>query len=651
MLGKDGPFGTELDRSDVEDIRTLATRKAAGAPGHSMLRYFEKLIDPFAVEDGTPPPGLLAFYRYFLAPVWPYVLALMAAGLAVSLAEVAIYAYIGRLVDMMSAGRAADFLAENGRQLALMALVVVVLRPLATIAQIVLSNQILPPALTARIRWLSHLHVLGQSYAFFQNDFSGRIVTKIVQSGAAVTQSMTQVIDFMWVITVFVISAFVIFFSLDIWMVLPLALWVACFTAVAFYFVPRVRRRAAAASEARSLLTGKLADIYGNIQTVKLFARDGRDEDTARTAIADQTGRMLDQNRLLTTLAALLHGSNALLIGATGAVSVWLWLGGQMSPGETAVALGLVMRLTVMSGRVMMTLTGLFDNVGTVEDGMRTIARPHGLADAPDAPDLLVSKGEIVFEDVRFSYGGGNPVLRGVDLVVKPGERIGLVGRSGAGKTTMVSLLLRLYDLESGAIRIDGQDIAQVTQGSLRAAIGIVTQDTALLNRSIRDNIRYGRPDADDDAVRQAAARAAADGFIAHLADPRGRKGYDAHVGERGVKLSGGQRQRIAIARVLLKDAPILVLDEATSALDSEIEAVIQEQLEGLMAGKTVIAIAHRLSTIAAMDRLVVMDEGRIVETGTHRELLERQGLYAQLWARQSGGFLGDNAAHEIAAE
>ena len=616
-----------------------------------MLRYFEKLIDPFAVEDGTPPPGLLAFYRYFLAPVWPYVLALMAAGLAVSLAEVAIYAYVGTLVDMMSRGAPASFFAEHGWQLALMALVVLVVRPLVNAVQTVLSNQTLPPALTARVRWLNHLHVVGQSYSFFQNDFSGRIVTKIVQTGSSLTQSLTQVIDALWVISVFVISAFAIFADVGIAMAVPLVIWVAALVTLAMTFVPRVRKRAAAASEARSLLTGKLADIYGNIQTVKLFARDGRERDTARSAIAEQTGRMLDQNRLLTRLSLLLQLANAFLIGATGAASVWLWTRGAISPGETAVALGLVMRLSVMSGRVMMTLTGLFDNVGTVEDGMRTIARPHGLADAADAPDLVVSKGEIVFEDVRFSYGGGNPVLRGVDLVVKPGERIGLVGRSGAGKTTMVSLLLRLYDLESGAIRIDGQDIAQVTQGSLRAAIGVVTQDTALLNRSIRDNIRYGRPDADDDAVRQAAARAAADGFIAHLADPRGRKGYDAHVGERGVKLSGGQRQRIAIARVLLKDAPILVLDEATSALDSEIEAVIQEQLEGLMAGKTVIAIAHRLSTIAAMDRLVVMDEGRIVETGTHRELLERQGLYAQLWARQSGGFLGDNAAHEIAAE
>jgi ATP-binding cassette subfamily B multidrug efflux pump len=384
---------------------------------------------------------------------------------------------------------------------------------------------------------------------------------------------------------------------------------------------------------------------------VKLFARDGREEETAKVAIAEQTGRLLDQNRLLTTLSILLQVSNALLIGATGAIAVALWMRTAISPGETAVALGLVMRLTVMSGRVMMTLTGLFDNVGTVEDGMRTIAKPHGLVDREDAPDLVVRKGEIVFDHVGFAYGGPTPVLHDIDLTVRPGERIGLVGRSGAGKTTLVSLLLRLYDLESGAIRIDGQDISDVTQASLRTAIGVVTQDTALLNRSIRDNIRLGRPDADVASIIEATRRAAADGFIAHLVDPRGRKGLDAHVGERGVKLSGGQRQRIAIARVLLKDAPILVLDEATSALDSEIEAVIQEQLSTLMDGKTVIAIAHRLSTIAAMDRLVVMDDGRIIETGTHQELLERQGLYAQLWARQSGGFIGDRAPHEIAAE
>ncbi|WEK50027.1 MAG: ABC transporter ATP-binding protein [Candidatus Kaistia colombiensis] len=616
-----------------------------------MLRYFERLIDPFVPEDNDPPSGLLAFYRHFLLPVWPYVVALMAAGLAVSLAEVAIYSYVGRLVDLMTKGQTGSFLADHGWQLAGMALVVVVLRPLVNAIQTILSNQTLPPALTARVRWLNHLHVLGQSYSFFQNDFSGRIVTKIVQTGSALTQSITQVIDALWVISVFVVSALFIFADVSLLMAVPLAIWVVVLASLAYFFVPRVRKRAAAASEARSLLTGKLADIYGNIQTVKLFARDGREEDTARTAIAEQTGRLLDQNRLVTTLSILLQFTNALLIGATGAAAVVLWTRGSISAGETAVALGLVMRLTVMSGRVMMTLTGLFDNVGTVEDGMRTIARPHGLIDQPDAPQLIVDQGEIAFDNVVFSYGGKTPVLRGVDLVVKPGERIGLVGRSGAGKTTMVSLLLRLYDLESGAIRIDGQDISTVTQGSLRAAIGVVTQDTALLNRSVRDNIRYGRPDADDAAVRRAARQAAADGFIEGLADPRGRIGYDAHVGERGVKLSGGQRQRIAIARVLLKDAPILVLDEATSALDSEIEAVIQEQLEGLMENKTVIAIAHRLSTIAAMDRLVVMDEGRIVETGTHQELLAAKGLYASLWARQSGGFIGGLTPHEIAAE
>ncbi|MCX5517169.1 ABC transporter ATP-binding protein [Kaistia defluvii] len=616
-----------------------------------MLRYFEHLIDPFVPEENDPPTGLLAFYRHFLLAVWPYVVALMAAGLAVSLAEVAIYSYVGRLVDLMANGQTATFLADHGWQLAGMAVVVLFLRPLVNAIQTILSNQTLPPALTARVRWLNHLHVIGQSYSFFQNDFSGRIVTKIVQTGSALTQSITQVIDALWVISVFVVSALFIFADVSLLMAVPLAIWVAALATLAYFFVPKVRKRAAAASEARSLLTGKLADIYGNIQTVKLFARDGREEDTARNAIAEQTGRMLDQNRLLTTLSILMQFTNALLIGATGAAAVVLWMRGSISAGETAVALGLVMRLTVMSGRVMMTLTGLFDNVGTVEDGMRTIARPHGLIDQPDAPQLIVSKGEIAFEDVVFNYGGKTPVLRGVNLVVKPGERIGLVGRSGAGKTTMVSLLLRLYDLESGAIRIDGQDISTVTQGSLRAAIGVVTQDTALLNRSVRDNIRYGRPDADDAAVRLAAHQASADGFIEGLADPRGRTGYDAHVGERGVKLSGGQRQRIAIARVLLKDAPILVLDEATSALDSEIESVIQEQLEGLMADKTVIAIAHRLSTIAAMDRLVVMDEGRIVETGTHQELLAAQGLYASLWARQSGGFIGGLTPHEIAAE
>ncbi|WP_183854033.1 ABC transporter ATP-binding protein [Prosthecomicrobium pneumaticum] len=605
-----------------------------------MLRRFETLIDPFGLGRGAPPAGLLAFYRHFIRQVWPWILALLAAGLAVSLAEVAIYSYVGRLVDLMASSAPGDFVAAHFWTLVLMAVVVVLLRPLANAVQTVLSNQILPPALTARIRWQSHRHVIGQAYAFFQNDFSGRIVSKVMMTGPSLTQSITQVIDALWVVTVFATSAFVIFADADTLMVVPLTLWIGVVAAMAVFFVPKVRARAEASAEARSQLTGRVADVYGNIQTVKLFARPDVEDRGMRRAFSDQVERLLDQNRLLTTVSVLLSVVNGVLIATTGALAVRLWMTGAMTPGETAVALGLVMRLTVMSGRVMSTLTSLFDNLGTVEDGMKTIARPHALVDRPDAAALAVPKGEVRFEAVRFGYGGARPVIDGIDLVVRPGERIGLVGRSGAGKTTLVSLLLRLYDLEGGRILIDGADIAGVTQTSLRAAIGVVTQDTALLNRSIRANIAYGRPDASDEAVIAAAKRAAAHDFIVGLSDLKGRKGYDAHVGERGVKLSGGQRQRIAIARVLLKNAPILVLDEATSALDSEIEAVIQEQLGGLMEGKTVIAIAHRLSTIAAMDRLIVMDAGRIAETGSHAELLARGGLYAELWRRQSGGFL-----------
>jgi ATP-binding cassette subfamily B multidrug efflux pump len=425
----------------------------------------------------------------------------------------------------------------------------------------------------------------------------------------------------------------------------PLVVWVAGFAAAIAYFVPRVKDRAAVMSEARSTLTGRIVDSYTNMATVKLFAHADREEGYAKRAFEDHTAKFHAQLRMITGMEAAIWALNGALITVTAALALWLWSGGHITVGAIALAVGLVIRIVNMSGWIMWVLTSIFENIGTVQEGMETIARPHGLVDRPNAPALEVTRGEIAYDNVTFHYGKGQGVIEDLSLTIRPGEKVGLVGRSGAGKSTLVNLLLRFYDLEGGRIRIDGQDISAVSQESLRARIGMVTQDTSLLHRSILDNILYGDPTAGREAAWAAAQKAHADGFIPELVDARGRRGMDAHVGERGVKLSGGQRQRIAIARVLLKDAPILVLDEATSALDSEIEEAIQEQLSNLMAGKTVIAIAHRLSTIAAMDRLVVMDKGRIVEEGSHSRLVARGGLYAQLWRRQSGGFLAPDVA------
>ena len=533
------------------------------------------------------------------------------------------------------------FFSDHGWQLAGMVFVVLVLRPLITLLQRSFSNLGLVPGLTAMVRWQNYRYVLRQSLSFFQNDFAGRIAQKVMQTGPSLRETIGSLIDGIWTLVIYVGGTFWLFSSLDPWLIAPIAVWLVFYFVTIWKLVPPVRQRSAAVAEASSGLSGRIVDSYTNIQSVKLFAPAEREDAFVLAGFRNHLNAFLDFARTMATLMVSLSTMNSALIVAVCGLAVWLWSVGSISVGAIALATTLVLRLNQMSNMILRQITSLFENVGSVQNGMQTIARPHGLVDAPDATPLAVTAGELRFEDVSFHYGRESGVIDHLSLTIKPGEKVGLVGRSGAGKSTLVNLLLRFYDTEGGRILIDGQDIAHVTQESLRAAVGVVTQDTSLLHRSVRDNIAYGQPEATDADIAAAAKRAHADDFIANLRDLQERKGYDARVGERGVKLSGGQRQRIAIARLILKDAPILALDEATSALDSEVEAAIQESLYGLMEGRTVIAIAHRLSTIAVLDRLVVMDEGRIVETGTHQELLAKGGLYAQLWHRQSGGFLG----------
>jgi ATP-binding cassette subfamily B multidrug efflux pump len=611
-----------------------------------MFRKFESLIDVFRAHDETQPPAaLLGYYWRYCRQTWPFLAALMASGLFTSLIEVSILRFVGEIVDLLRQTTPERLIEDDGRLFLFMGLVILVLRPLAQLAHDLLVQQTIAPGMTNLIRWQTHRYVLRQSLTYFANDFAGRIASNIVQSAASLRDSTVQVIDALWFVTIFSASALAILAQADWRLTLPLAGWIVVYVATLAAFVPRIRKRSEILAHRRAVLTGRIVDSYTNIQSVKLFADLEREDEHAREALKAHTVDFQRQTRLITLMNLCVSSSNGALIVATGAVSIWLWTQDLTSLGQIAVAAGLAIRITTMSGWVMWTSIGIFDNVGQVQEGMRTIARPQTLVDAEDATKLRVDKGEVRFEKVRFHYGKKGGVIDDLSFAIAPGEKVGLVGRSGAGKSTLVNLLLRFYDVESGRVLIDGQDVAHVTQDSLRRQVGMVTQDTSLLHRSIADNILYGRPDAPREAMIAAAERAHAHAFIIGLADADGRRGYETLVGERGVKLSGGQRQRIAIARVLLKNAPILVLDEATSALDSEVEAAIQESLYSLMEGKTVIAIAHRLSTIAAMDRLIVLDRGQIVETGTHRELLERDGLYSSLWRRQSGGFLRDDAA------
>jgi ATP-binding cassette subfamily B multidrug efflux pump len=606
-----------------------------------MFRFFETRIDPFRDHDETMPPAtLVGFYLRYCRQAWPWLAGLMAVGLIVSLIEASILRFVGSIVDLLRATNPAHVLEDRGGTFLVMGLAILIARPLATISHDLLTQQTTAPGWTNLIRWQTHRYVLRQSLDYFANDFAGRIASNVVQTGPALRESCVQVIDALWFVTIFATTALVILAQADWRLVFPLVAWILAYASALAYFVPRIRRRSEAIANRRAILTGRMVDSYTNIQTVKLFARVEGEDAHAGEALADHLAAFHQQTRLITIMNGMVSAMNSVLMLGTGGLAIWLWTHGALRLGDIAIASGLAIRISTMSGWVMWTSVGIFENVGIVQEGIRTIARPHGLVDRGGASPLVARRGAIRFENVRFHYGKAGGVIDNLSLAIASGEKVGLVGRSGAGKTTLAHLLLRFHDVESGRILIDGQDIAAATQDSLRRQIGMVTQDTSLMHRSVRDNILYGRPDASMEAVIAAARQAHAHDFILGLSDPYGRRGYDAHVGERGVKLSGGQRQRIAIARVLLKNAPILVLDEATSALDSEVEAAIQESLYALMAGKTVIAIAHRLSTIAAMDRLIVLDRGAVVETGSHGELLARDGLYASLWRRQSGGFL-----------
>jgi ATP-binding cassette subfamily B multidrug efflux pump len=621
----------------------------------SLFHVFESLLEPTGrAPDAAPPGGLGAFYWHHARQVRPLIVALFAAGSIVALLDTTIPVFIGRLVALASNHAPGSLLRDAWPQLVGMAAVLLILRPAANLTQQLLTNQAINPGFMNLVRWQNHWHVVRQSWTFFQNDFAGRIANRVMQTGPSLRESVVVGTNAVWYILIYGSTAIVLLGSRDLRLALPVVLWFLGYAVTLRHLVPRLRARSRRVSEARSTLTGRIVDSYTNILTVKLFARPRDEDDFVRSAVADHTDAFRRQLRLMTTLGVCLTLLNAALLVGTAGAAVWLWTLGRITVGGIATAVPLAWQIANMAGWVAQSVTSIFENVGTVQDGMRSIAVPRQMVDRPDATALSVPRGEVRFEGVRFGYGTAKGVLSGIDLTIAPGERVGLVGPSGAGKSTLVNLLLRFYELEQGRILIDGQDISRVMQDSLRSRIAMVTQDTSLLHRSIRDNIRYGRPEASEVEIRDAARHAHALPFIEELEDWLGRRGMDAHVGERGVKLSGGQRQRIALARVILKNAPILILDEATSALDSEVEAAIQEQLDDLMKGRTVVAIAHRLSTIARMDRLVVLNHGRIVETGSHAELLRRGGTYARLWRRQSGGFdLHDRAERldEISVE
>ncbi len=613
-----------------------------------MLAWFEKLVHPYPDNVIKPPPrGFTAFIWACTKGLRRYILAMTTLTAIIGAFEALLFAMMGRIVDWLSHIAPAQLWTQERGSLIWLA-VVLAGSPLLIALQTFFKHQTLAGAFPMMLRWKFHRLMLNQSMSFYQDEFAGRVAAKVMQTALAVRDVCMIMGDILVFVMIYFVTMAAVVGGFDLWMLAPFFGWLVLYMAALRYFVPRLSKVARNQADARSLMTGRITDAYTNIATVKLFSHAGREAGYARSAMQDFLLTVNRQMRLVSGFEIVNHSLNMVLILSTAGVALWLWTQGQLGIGAVAAATAMALRLNGIAHWVMWEMAALFEHVGTVQDGINTLSRAHDVKDLPDAQPLDVKRGELVFDNVSFAYGATGPDARQVidqlNLNIRPGEKIGLVGRSGAGKSTIVNLLLRFYDVEQGRVLIDGQDIAHVTQDSLRAQVGMVTQDTSLLHRSVRDNILYGRPDAGDDDMIAAAHRAEAHEFIGNLADAHGRRGYDAHVGERGVKLSGGQRQRIAIARVMLKDAPILLLDEATSALDSEVEAAIQESLYRLMEGKTVVAIAHRLSTIAAMDRLIVLDQGRIVEQGSHQELLAHNGLYARLWSHQSGGFLGEEA-------
>lgn len=604
--------------------------------------WFERRINPYP-EQPLCMKKITVFHFVWACArgsgLWLLILVLLNAGFGVF--EAVLFQFMGKIVDWLGQFSPEQLWAEKSTALLGM-LLLIVLSPLWVLLTSNVRFQTLQGVLPMRLRWQFHRLLLSQSMQFYQDEFAGRISAKVMQTALAVRDTIMICAEMLVYVVIYFLTTAIILFSFDAWLLLPFVAWLLIFVGVLCIFVPRMAQLASTQADARSLMTGRITDAYSNIATVKLFSHGGREAGYAKQAMQEFMGTVHAQMRWVTYIELINHALNMLLVGGTAALSLYLWQQDLIGVGAVAAAIAMALRLIGLSHWIMWEATMLFENLGTVQDGMSTISKPVQLLDAPDATELQVPHGEIEFKQLCFHYRNGKPLMSDFNLHIKAGEKIGLVGRSGAGKSTLVNILLRFYDVNSGQVLIDGQDIATVTQQSLRQHIGMVTQDTSLLHRSVRDNIVYGRPDATEEELQQAIERAQAAEFIPSLSDAKGRSGLDAHVGDRGVKLSGGQRQRIAIARVMLKDAPILLLDEATSALDSEVEMAIQESLYDLMAGKTVIAIAHRLSTIAAMDRLVVMDKGQIVEVGSHQELLAKNGLYARLWTRQSGGFLGE---------
>ncbi|ELB1137378.1 ABC transporter ATP-binding protein [Vibrio parahaemolyticus] len=616
-----------------------------------MFKRFEGFTEPFPKSTpDQPPSGIFAFLRHYTRGYEKPLIIMSLMSTIVAIVEVMLFGAMGQLVDWLSTSNPETFLQDNRADLIFYGVLLLVVMPLLVVIYSLLVHQTLLGNYPMSIRWLAHRYLLNQSLNFYQDDFAGRVATKVMQTSLAVRETVMKSMDVFVYVTVYFTSMVVMLAAADWRLMIPMIIWLLVYIAIQIYFVPKLKDVASEQADARSTMTGRIVDSYTNIQTVKLFSHSQRETQYAEQGMKGFLNTVYRQMRLVTGFDVAVEISNYILVFSVAALSIYLWLDSAISVGAIAIAVSLALRVNGMSMWIMWEVGALFENMGTVVDGMKTLSKPIDIQDKPNAKDLVVSQGGIQFDNVSFHYGENKGVINHLNLDIKPGEKVGLVGRSGAGKSTLVNLLLRFHDVEEGSIKIDGQNIADVTQDSLRSKIGMVTQDTSLLHRSIRDNILYGNPTASEEELLKATKQAHAHEFIETLTDPFGNVGYDAQVGERGVKLSGGQRQRIAISRVLLKDAPLLVLDEATSALDSEVEAAIQESLNELMQGKTVIAIAHRLSTIAQMDRLIVLDKGNVVEQGTHQELIAHNGIYAQLWAHQTGGFLGEELDNQQAS-